>query len=136
MMNRSMFRIAAAAVAIAAFSAPAAAQYESDPYGKDEAGYGYPGKDDGYDSPPPPPPAPAYEEEGEEYRGQTWRGEDGRVHCRRSDGTTGLIVGAGAGALVGRGIDTRGERATGTIIGGIAGALAGRAVERSATRCR
>ena len=70
--------------------------------------------------------------------GQTWQGEDGRSYCRRCDGTTGLIVGGGAGALVGRGIDSRGRRGTGTIIGAIAGAVVGSAIERSANeqRCR
>lgn len=59
-----------------------------------------------------------------------YRGEDGRNYCRRSDGTVGLIVGGAAGALVGRAIDTRGERATGTILGAVVGAVAGREVDR------
>src|SRR5688572_11546949 len=61
------------------------------------------------------PPATATQDEGD-YRGETWRDRDGRMRCRRSDGTVGLIVGGGAGALVGREVDTRGERATGTIV--------------------
>ncbi len=65
-----------------------------------------------------------------------WRGEDGRYHCRRGDGTTGLLVGAALGALLGRAVDTRGDRATGTILGAAAGALVGREVERGRTRCR
>ncbi|MGN3973993.1 glycine zipper 2TM domain-containing protein [Tsuneonella sp. SYSU-LHT278] len=65
-----------------------------------------------------------------------WQGDDGRYYCKRSNGTTGLIVGAAAGALVGRAIDTRGERATGTILGAAAGALLGRQVERGEVRCR
>ncbi len=65
-----------------------------------------------------------------------WQGRDGRYYCKRPNGTTGLIVGAAAGALAGRAIDTRGERATGTILGAAAGALLGRQVERGATRCR
>ena len=65
-----------------------------------------------------------------------WRGEDGRNYCRRSNGTTGLIVGAAAGALVGRAIDSRGDRATGTILGAAGGSLLGREVERSGARCR
>ena len=65
-----------------------------------------------------------------------WRGDDGRYYCRRSNGTTGLIVGAAAGALAGRAIDTRGERATGTILGAAAGALLGREIDRGEVRCR
>ena len=37
-----------------------------------------------------------------QYVGPTWRGRDGRYRCRRPDGTTGLIVGGAAGALIGR----------------------------------
>ncbi len=67
-----------------------------------------------------------------------WRGRDGRTYCRKPDGTTGLIVGGVAGALVGRSIDTRGDRTLGTLLGAGAGALAGREVERSTSkrRCR
>jgi hypothetical protein len=60
---------------------------------------------------------------------------DAPIACRRSDGTTGAIVGGGAGALVGRGIDRHGERGTGTIIGAVLGALIGHAVERGSA-CR
>ena len=71
------------------------------------------------------------------YHGKTWRDSQGRMRCKRPNGTTGLIVGAAGGALIGRAIDTRGERATGTIIGAAAGALLGRRVERgSRARCR
>lgn len=70
------------------------------------------------------------------YHGKVWRDSSGRLRCKRSNGTTGLIIGAAGGALVGRAIDTRGERATGTILGAAAGALLGRGVERSRVRCR
>ena len=70
------------------------------------------------------------------YQGKTWRDGQGRLRCKRPNGTTGLIVGAAGGALVGRAIDTRGERATGTILGAAAGALIGRSVERGRSRCR
>lgn len=53
-----------------------------------------------------------------------------RSNCR-SGGTTGLLLGGAAGALLGRAVDTRGERTTGTILGAGAGALLGREVERS-----
>ncbi len=46
-----------------------------------------------------------------------WRGKDGRVRCRKPDGTTGLVVGGVAGALLGRTIDSRGDRTLGTLGG-------------------
>lgn len=61
---------------------------------------------------------------------------NGRDYCRKSGGTTGLLLGGAAGALVGRGIDTRGDRATGTVLGAAAGALLGREVDRGGSRCR
>lgn len=70
------------------------------------------------------------------YRGKIWQDSRGRYRCKRPDGTIGLIVGGAAGALVGRAIDTRGERATGTILGAAAGALIGRKIDRSRVRCR
>jgi len=69
------------------------------------------------------------------YHGKTWRDSSGRLRCKRPNGTTGLIVGAAGGALVGRAIDTHGERATGTILGAAAGALVGRQIQRSTVHC-
>ena len=70
------------------------------------------------------------------YAYREWRGRDGRRYCRKPDGTTGLVVGGVAGALVGRSIDTRGDRTVGTLLGAAAGAVAGREIERSGKRCR
>lgn len=70
------------------------------------------------------------------YRGKAWRDSHGRWRCKRSNGTTGLLVGAVGGALVGRAIDTHGERATGTILGAATGALIGRSVDRRRVVCR
>jgi len=71
------------------------------------------------------------------YHGRTWRDSRGRVRCKRSNGTTGLLIGAAGGALVGRSIDSHGSRATGTILGAAAGALVGREIDRgSKYRCR
>ena len=70
------------------------------------------------------------------YQGKVWRDSQGRLRCHRSNGTTGLIVGAAGGALVGRAIDTHGERATGTILGAVGGALLGRAIDRRRVICR
>jgi hypothetical protein len=81
-------------------------------------------------------PAAAAARDNGYYDGKVWRDSNGRLRCKRPNGTTGLIVGAAGGALVGRAIDTRGERATGTILGAAAGALLGREVERGRYRCR
>ncbi len=71
------------------------------------------------------------------YAGPVWRGRDGRYYCRRDDGTTGLLIGAAAGGLLGREVaGPRGDRTAGLIIGAAAGALLGRAVDRGDSRCR
>lgn len=65
---------------------------------------------------------------------RVWRGRDGRYHCRRDNGTTGLIIGAGIGALAGREL-TR-DRTLGAILGAAAGGLLGREIDRGSLRCR
>ena len=60
-----------------------------------------------------------------------------RYYCsnRRSSGTTGLVLGAIAGGLLGREVVGRhGDRTAGAIIGAGAGALGGRAIDRSGGR--
>jgi hypothetical protein len=39
-----------------------------------------------------------------------WRGKDGQLYCRRTDGTTGMIIGGVGGALLGREIDREGSK--------------------------
>ena len=78
----------------------------------------------------PLPNAAAQAEHNGYYHGRTWRDSQGRLRCRRKNGTTGLIIGGAAGAIAGRAIDGGRNKALGTILGGAAGALAGRAVER------
>ena len=75
-------------------------------------------------------PAPVYAADGY-YHGKVWRDSRGRLRCRRSNGTVGIIVGGAAGALVGRAVDGGRHRTTGTVIGAAAGALAGRQIARS-----
>lgn len=70
------------------------------------------------------------------YRDHVWRGRDGRYYCRRDNGTTGLIIGAGVGALAGHEIAGRGDRTLGAILGGVAGGLLGRAIDRGDLQCR
>ena len=67
---------------------------------------------------------------------RVWQGRDGRYYCERENGTTGLIIGAAGGALLGRTIDTRGDRTVGTLLGGALGAVLGREIDRGGARCR
>lgn len=69
---------------------------------------------------------------------RVYAGNDGRYYCRRSDGTTGLIVGGAAGGILGNLIDGGHSRIVGTLLGGAAGALAGKSIDQnqSEIRCR
>ena len=67
---------------------------------------------------------------------RVWRGRDGRAYCRRDDGTTGLLIGAGVGALLGNELAGRGDRTLGAILGAAGGALLGREIDRNDVRCR
>ncbi|WP_425506690.1 glycine zipper 2TM domain-containing protein [Sphingomonas abaci] len=68
---------------------------------------------------------------------RVYAGYDGRYYCKRSDGTTGLIIGGAAGGILGNVIDGGRSRILGTLLGGAAGALAGRSIDQnSQVRCR
>lgn len=68
---------------------------------------------------------------------RVYRGQNGQYYCRRSDGTTGLIVGGVAGGILGSIIAPGGSGVLGTILGGVAGAAAGGAIDRNQpVRCR
>jgi hypothetical protein len=69
-------------------------------------------------------------------RDQVWRGRDGRYYCKRKNGTTGLLIGAAGGALLGREIDGGRDRTAGTLLGAAAGGLLGREIDRGNARCR
>lgn len=69
-------------------------------------------------------------------RTRIYRGYDNRYYCRRSDGTTGLIVGAALGGLLGNQIAQGQSNLLGTLIGGGAGALLGREIDRGGVSCR
>lgn len=65
-----------------------------------------------------------------------WRGRDGRYYCKRDNGTTGLVIGAGVGALAGHELAGRGDRTLGAILGGAVGAIVGREIDRGSLSCR
>ena len=69
------------------------------------------------------------------WNDRIYRGRDGRYYCRRSDGTTGLIVGASLGALLGNQLNIGGSKTLSTVIGGAAGAMLGREIDRGKLRC-
>ena len=58
-----------------------------------------------------------------------YRGSDNRYYCKRDDGTTGLIVGGITGGVLGNVIAPGGYKTLGTIVGAGAGALIGRAID-------
>lgn len=65
-----------------------------------------------------------------------YRGGNGRYYCRRSDGTTGLIVGAALGGLLGNSLSYGSSALVSTLIGGAAGGLLGREIDRGRLICR
>lgn len=58
-----------------------------------------------------------------------YRGSDNRYYCRRSDGTTGLVVGALAGGTLGNVIAPNGSKTVGSLIGGSLGAILGKELD-------
>lgn len=67
---------------------------------------------------------------------RVYRGYNGRYYCRRSDGTTGLVVGGLAGGALGNIIAGGGSRLLGTVIGAGGGALLGQSIDRGQVVCR
>lgn len=67
---------------------------------------------------------------------RVWRGNDGRYRCKKDNGTTGLLIGGAVGGLAGNTIAGNGDKLLGTVIGAGAGALLGREIDRDKYRCR
>jgi uncharacterized protein YcfJ len=65
-----------------------------------------------------------------------YRGYDDRYYCRRSDGTTGLIIGATLGGLLGNSLQRGNSNLAATLIGAGAGGLLGRELDRGGVKCR
>lgn len=136
----------AAAATLATLGGCATTGYGDDPYGYyDSSYYNQYGRYD-YSNPDPRYGgyyADKYYRSDPRYRTRTlsdndriYRGQDGRYYCRRSDGTTGLVVGGVAGGVLGNIIAPGGSKTLGTILGAAAGAAAGTAIDRNGTRCQ
>lgn len=80
--------------------------------------------------------APAYAHTTSYYHTHKYKGRThyARKYCRRSNGTTGLVAGGVAGALVGHSV--LGHGVLGTVGGAVGGAVAGRAIDRSVSAKR
>ncbi len=64
-----------------------------------------------------------------------YRGNDGRYYCRRSDGTTGLVLGAIAGGTLGNVIAPGENKLIGSLVGGSLGAIIGKSLD-DGVECR
>ena len=109
-----------------------------DQRGDRQGGY-YDDRDEGnYDAAGYYRSGPNYQERVLTTDDRVYRGSDGRYYCKRNDGTTGLIVGAAAGGILGNVIDGGHSRTVGTLLGGAVGALAGRSIDQNSSqvRCR
>jgi len=65
-----------------------------------------------------------------------YRGSNGRYYCRRSDGTTGLIVGGLAGGLLGNTLSNGRSSTLATLLGVAGGAALGSSIDRGQVVCR
>lgn len=148
-MNKTLITTLIAATALTG----GCTTYGSGGVGYDDGGYGYYDRASydrygNYDHNRPDPSyngyyADRYYRDDRRYRerrlsenDRIYRGENGQYYCRRSDGTTGLIVGAVAGGVLGNIIAPGRSDTLGTILGAIAGGAAGRAIDRNDVRCR
>lgn len=102
------------------------------------SGGGYDPRDDEYYDPVRDyrAPPPGYQDRVLTQDDRIYRGNDGKYYCKRSDGTTGLIVGAAAGGLFGNVIAGGRSKTVGTLLGAIAGGALGSSVDRDQVRCR
>ncbi len=110
--------------------------------GDHNGGYDDRGDHNGYwDRDPPPGYDPSRDYRDEGGRGdraltrddRVYRGNDGRYYCKRSDGTTGTVVGAIGGGVLGAILG--GGGALGTLLGAGGGALLGRSVDKGDVHC-
>jgi hypothetical protein len=113
------------------------AQYRDQSY-RDPRGYDDERIEQGYEPSRYYRDGPNYQERVLASDDRVYRGNDGRYYCKRNDGTTGLIIGAAGGGILGNVIDGGRSRTVGTLLGAGIGALAGRAADQNnqQVKCR
>jgi len=113
-------------------------RYDPRGYGAEQQRYSDDRDERGYDPAQYYRESSAYQERALASDDRVYRGNDGRYYCKRNDGTTGLILGAVGGGILGNVIDGGHSRTAGTLIGGAVGALAGKSIDQNSSelRCR
>jgi len=124
-MKKLALAFAAATMAVTATPALADPPHWAKAHGKKHKGYDRYDRDGRY-----------YEPRRISRSDRVWRGNDGRYYCKRDNGTTGLVIGAGVGALAGNQIAGRNDKTLGTVLGAVAGGLLGREIDRGSISCR
>lgn len=127
MKNHLLAAMAVVALSAPVLSEPAAAQR------RDGRDYQWQGDRDGDWQPSQSYRSGNYRERRLGRNDRIYRDRDGRAYCKRNDGTTGLVVGAVGGGLLGNLI---GGGTLGTLAGAGGGALLGRSVDRGNVKCR
>ncbi|MGE0669110.1 MAG: glycine zipper 2TM domain-containing protein [Sphingomonadales bacterium] len=77
-----------------------------------------------------------YHRDGHRYHHDHGRHYDDGYYCKRDKGTGGAIAGAVGGAIFGNAVAGHGDKALGTVVGAGAGALVGRELDRGDVKCR
>ena len=137
---RKYFALAALAATVAtplALPTAASAQYGNGGYNNGGYGQGYQGdrrwqgdRDGDWD------PSRSYQDGRYRERrlstnDRVYRGSDGRYYCKRSNGTTGLVLGGVGGGLIGNAL---GGGTLGTLLGAGGGALLGKSLDQNNDR--
>ncbi len=122
------------AVALCGASLPSMASAQSYPqpaYPQPEPQYA-PEPDD---QTPPPPPVDDRYGSGDRYSSDDGYAYDACHRARTERGTGGALLGAGLGALAGRGLASKGVRKEGALVGGVLGAIVGGSVGADSAAC-
>ncbi|WP_308813734.1 glycine zipper 2TM domain-containing protein [Sphingomonas sp. GV3] len=132
MKTNLLAALAAVTLAVPMTATAANAQRDDRGYQRDDRDYQWHGDRQDWDASRDYRPG-RYRERALTRDDRVYRGQDGRTYCRRNDGSTGLVVGAVGGGVLG---NVLGGGTLGTLLGAGGGALLGRNIDRGKVRCR